>query len=347
MSEMSAESTSYDAEMSFEDAEAALSGAMAQDRGEASPDPVAPPVEQVAPDSDSQGETVEAEGTTEPVAEEAAEPSDTFAEKFDPNALPPELMPGYKLMQAEFTRKMQQLAEERKQFEPLAELGDPEELQAARELYTSLQDPSTWPELHAALTAQMEAHGLTPAEAAAAATEAIQEEAQAPAPSGVPAALEALVKEDPELAPLAQLVTGLQAELQQLKQGQAAREQAEREEQINNAMLAEVNRQEAVLRSANKDYDDRDIQVIAKHSAYHDGNLIDAQKELEEYVSYRLARALSLKESVPMVPPAPAAPAPAESEETSSDDIFNDPMDEATRLALHDLQSQAGMENAL
>jgi hypothetical protein len=48
---------------------------------------------------------------------QGAEQVDHFDEKFDPNTLPPELLPAYKQMQAGLTKKFQSHAEERQAFE--------------------------------------------------------------------------------------------------------------------------------------------------------------------------------------------------------------------------------------
>lgn len=48
-----------------------------------------------------------------------SETESTFTDKFDPNSLPPELATAYKQMQADYTRKTQEIAQMRKQFEEL------------------------------------------------------------------------------------------------------------------------------------------------------------------------------------------------------------------------------------
>src|SRR4051812_17293053 len=55
-------------------------------------------------------------------AEQGATNEDTFS-SIDPNSLPPELLPIYKSLQGDYTRKTQGLAEERKAFEQLEEYG--------------------------------------------------------------------------------------------------------------------------------------------------------------------------------------------------------------------------------
>ena len=79
---------------------------------------------------------------TEPVApaQEAApegQAEDSFAERFDPNTLPPELQSAYKLMQADYTRKRQADAEAIR----LAQQYQGVDLDAAVQLFQGIQDP--------------------------------------------------------------------------------------------------------------------------------------------------------------------------------------------------------------
>lgn len=82
-------------------------------------------------------EPAQAEGSVEaPVEQPNEQPvtEDSFT-RFDPSALPPELMPVYKQMQGDYTRKTQEIAE----FRKLGELGaDPDILRTSYEFYRQM-----------------------------------------------------------------------------------------------------------------------------------------------------------------------------------------------------------------
>lgn len=217
----------------------------------------------------------------------------------NPDTLPPELQPLAKQLQGAFTRKTQELAEERRQ---LAELGDLEEVQQAVELYHRIQEPDNWPRLHAQLTEALEQMGMSPAAASAEATRQMQE-AQSPAEPELD--LSAL-KQDPELAPVAALVERMQARLDSFEQAQSQREAAEQAERMQMQLVGELTRQEAAIRQANPDYKDRDVDMVYEISSFYGGNLMEAQERLESYFQERLAEYLEQKQSAPT----PAASAP-------------------------------------
>jgi hypothetical protein len=129
----------------------------------------------------------------------------------NPDTLPPELQPLAKQLQAAFTQKTQALAQERSQIESL---GSPDELRQAAELYRNLQDPGYLQEFHAELSRALEAQGLTPGQARAEAARTIEENT---APTTSVSDALARLKDDPELAPLADAFSELRGELDGLK----------------------------------------------------------------------------------------------------------------------------------
>lgn len=218
-----------------------------------------------APEAEVQAETQVAPEPTQ---------TETFdGGKFNPDDLPPELQSGWKQLQAEFTRKTQELAAERQQFEAL---GDPESIQQAIDLYNRIGDPTNWQQLHSELTQAMQGMGMSPLEAAQAASEAI---AQAPAPAvGDTAEFEGL---DPEVASLAQQLKQTRSELDQFKQGfqeQLAAQEAER--QYIQA-VTEMQKMEASIREAHPTWGDDKIETAYELSSFYNGNLAQGAARLE------------------------------------------------------------------
>src|SRR6266511_2123467 len=121
--------------MSFEDAARELEGAIEADNSptpppEQAPAPTTPEGESSAPQvqphhaasqprDPASGKFIRQDGTLSDTPEPAPV-ADTFdGGKFNPDTLPAELQPGWKQLQADYTRKMQEVAEQRSQFEGL------------------------------------------------------------------------------------------------------------------------------------------------------------------------------------------------------------------------------------
>lgn len=231
--------------------------------------------------------TQSAEGTTDP---------DSFT-KLDPNALPPELQPFYRSMQGDYTRSKQEIAP----FRGIAEETglDADGLRSAAELYAALQDPQQLVQFHSELTNALMESGLSPAEAQAAATEHI---------TGAPAAdpLEGL---DPEERRVAEL----EARLARFEEQQRADAESRAEQMRQAAFVAEMNRQEQLIKDQHKDdptFTQADLDFIYELSAFYGGSLVDAHDRYMDGVSDRVARILSGKGAVassPAFTPAPPA----------------------------------------
>lgn len=234
----------------------------------------------------TQPATTAPEGETQPAAEpegqpeaqvapEPTEPETFDGGKFNPEELPPELLAVYKEMQGAFTRKTQELAEQRQQFEAL---GDPEALQQAVELYDRISDPQNWGQLHSELSAAMREMGMTPAEAEAAATEAIVD-------AQTPAAPDFSEIDDPALEPLARQLQEMQARLDSVeaaRQQELANQEAER--QYIQA-ITEMQRQEAAIREAHPEWDDAKIEAAYQMSSFFNGNLAQGAARLEQLLA--------------------------------------------------------------
>src|SRR5690242_6444316 len=120
-------------------------------------------VEGVTPEAPAEPtnlQTPEAPATPEGQATEAATDAPDSFTKLDPNALPEDLQPYYKAMQADYTRKQQEAAPWRKLGEELG-VESPDSFREAAELYSYLQDPNNLYGLYSSL-GQMFGQASTP-----------------------------------------------------------------------------------------------------------------------------------------------------------------------------------------
>jgi len=215
------------------------------------------------------------EGTVEFNAPDVEEDS-FMGSDFNPDLLPAELQPGWKQLQGAFTRKTQELAEQRKQFE---ELGDPDEIRRATDFFQSLNDPEYLQAFHQELGNVLQEMGLSPQEAAEAAQE-ITAEAK-PSEIQLPNDLKELVASDPELSPLAQEIASLRSELDGFKQAQAAeRQELELERQVM-AQTAEIEQMVRVVGEQHPEYAEDDWQAIFDRAQAFDGNVLEAAERYE------------------------------------------------------------------
>jgi hypothetical protein len=275
---MAVESSTGESEWSDEQAIEAL--------GEAGRSEFGDPSEQAQPEAPAppEGETQPAD-EVQPEPEVAPQVEETFdSGKFNPDELPPELQDGWKQLQAAFTQKTQELAAQRSQLEAL---GDPESLQQAVDLYSRIADPQNWQQLHSELTQAMQQMGMTPAEAQAAATEAVQEAAK-------PEATE-FDFEDPALEPLAKQLQETQARLDQIE-SQRAEELANAEaERLFIQSVTELQKQEAAIRDAHPDWGDDKLAAAYELSSFYGGNLAQGAARLEQITSAERELYLSQK----------------------------------------------------
>jgi hypothetical protein len=228
---------------------------------------------QTAPAETTPEEQTPAEGVTETTTVE-----DAFT-RLDPNTIPEELKPWYQSMQADYTRKTQAIAEQRKQLETL---GDVDQAQAALKFYQSLQDPTFAKNFYTELGGTLTNLGYLEQQQA--------QELQA-------AAVAAPTYEDPEAffaAKAAELDQKYAAIEQRLTEQQQQAEQA----QVYAALAGEIVRQDAYLRDANPHYTDSDMEAIYKLAPGVDNNLIEAAQVYENAVADRLNRMMQAKTTV-------------------------------------------------
>jgi len=239
-----------------------------------------------------------------PASTEAANPvavEDSFT-SVDPNTLPPELQAIYKSLQGDYTRKTQETATLRKQYESF---GSPESVQEAIQFVDQLQNPLYLKQFHGELTTYLQTMGLSPAAAAAEATAQI-----ADANTGATAAVSpelASYADIPELAPVATHVSSLEARLAQMEAESHQRVEAEQAQRLHLALVGEIQRQETAIRHANPAYEQADIDAIYELGSYYDGNLLKAQSRYEEMVGGRIQSYLAQKGAAAQIPDAPVA----------------------------------------
>jgi glycine cleavage system regulatory protein len=242
--------------------------------------------------------------------------------KFNPDELPAELQQGWKQLQAAFTQATQHVAEQRNQIEAL---GDIESVQQAVDLYTRITDPANWQQLHTELSQAMQEAGMSPAAAQAAATEAVTaQQAQE-----LPVNLDAI--DDPELAPLAQLLKQQQAEIAELRTTQQsdieARQQHAQQQQLaaqaeyeRQAFLGELQRQENIVRAAHPGWNDEKVLAAYELSSFYGGNLTKGAERLQTILSGERELYLSEKASAMDATGRIAAPRAAGSQSTHVDE---------------------------
>jgi len=220
---------------------------------------------------------------------------ESFTEKFDPNTLPEELLPAYRSMQADYTRKTQAIAETKRTLEQYGEV----DIDTAAQLMQRVSTPEGLQAFTAEATQWLQAQGYSAQEAQDAVTDVTQQPEDDPF-SG----LDTLVADDPDLAPLAQAVKKLQADLASVRGEQQSNFEAERQKTETMQVLGELQRMENFIRTENPQYSDNDVENIYELAAYYDGNLIEAQQRYEAQFADRLGRYLSAKGTPQGVQPA-------------------------------------------
>lgn len=270
--------------MSFEQARELLSDAVRADEGAG----VAP----LSGGSNGPGPSVPPSSNQEPATPQVetdagATQEDSFT-GFDPAALPEDLQEVYKSMQRDYTRKTQELAEQRKAFEAI---DDPNAAAEALQFVQALQtDPNYAMQVHAALTQELQSAGLSPYEAHQAATDAMQgggEDALWPDSGDESGFI------PPEVA----------RELSEMKQW---RQQME-EERLQMQWETELMRQTQAIQQQHPEYGENELKAIYDLAWSTQGDLFKAQETYENIVNSRLQSYYNQKASVPAGSPASTA----------------------------------------
>lgn len=329
--------------MSFDDAVSALMDAEGSDAGETPAPSPAVPEQAPAPSTTPEGGTPAPQVQPEPgrdffrdeqgrfatpaTPEVPAPTADTFDDgKFNPDLLPPELQPGWRQLQAAFTQKTQTLAEQSKQFEGM----DPAVAREAVELYTALQDPNYLVQFHGELTTALQAQGLTPAQASAEAARQVEE---ATGQTGAVTDHLAALRNDPELAPVAEIVSRLEQQVTAMEAERVAERESQEVAQMQMALAGELVRQESVL--LQQGATEQDMDRIYALSPNFGGNLLEAAESYRQMRQDLISDYLNGKTAAaPSVAPLPGAGG------TSEVPTAIDNMDDALKAALGHLDAQ-------
>ena len=233
------------------------------------------------------GESTEVEsGATEP---------DTFT-SIDPNTLPEELLPVYKSMQADYTRKTQTLSQERSQYEQLAQYGGVdtalEAIQFANALAT---DPNYAMQVHSQLTEALTQAGLTPAQASQEAARQVNEAAAQSTASDDFSFGEDEYGDNPAVKKLEQELASMRSELQAQAEWRKSQEEQAFNIQLANQMAAQEN---AILNS-HPEYDEQDLEKIYTISYAYGGDLNAANQVYESMRNDVIADYIAKKGAVP------------------------------------------------
>lgn len=219
---------------------------------------------------------------------------------FDPNTLPEDMQAVYRSMQADYTRKTQDLAEMRRNFESFSENGvDPNEALEAVSLWQRMNtDPEFASSVAQNIQARLEELGYS--------NESITD----PTPidnnsyDGLP----------PELA----------QELAQMREFRESFAQEQQQQQI----LAELDAAEQTIRTTNPNYGDSDMEAIYSLAYSTDGDLMAAQQAYHQIQQNLLSGYLQQKTVPHGATPTPNAPSSIPAKEfTSLDDAHKAAME--------------------
>lgn len=204
-------------------------------------------------------------------------PAEDAFTNIDPNDLPPELRAQYTNMQGAFTRRMQELSEKSKAYEAYDQIGDPALAVRGAELMRALEEDPVF--VHQQLSSWLESQGMSPAQASAVAAE-VQSTQNDEFSMG------ADEYEVPET---------LRRELDELKQWRAQEEQSRAEQ----AYMAELQREEMLIRQENPNFGDDDVNAIYELAFAHGGSLIRAHQVYKQMQDRWASSYIDQKSSVP------------------------------------------------
>ena len=276
---------------------------------------------------------VAGEQATQPVGSEGTTHEDSFT-GIDPNSLEdPRLVAQYRSMQADYTRKMQDISERAKRYDALDEVGGVDAAMDALEFASNLAtNPQFALSVHESLTQALTEAGLTPAQASAEASRQIDEAVREGTDEDFGFGDETRLP--PEIEQKLQRLDSLEQRIAEVDTWR--QQQEEREYQLS--LANEISTQENEIVRANPDYTEDDINYIYGLAYSTGGNLLKANQLYQELQSNLLSRYLERKSSV-TAPPHIAATGAADQPRKFTD--LNDP--ELERL----VQQRIAKEQAL
>lgn len=277
---------------------------------------------------------------TSPPQEE--QPADTsfMGENFDPNALPPELQPAYKQMQAHWTRTLQQAAPYRRIADEF-QLEDPSQLREIVQFHQDLQDPNAWLSIYNELGTVLQQQGLTPAQAQQQAAEMMGSAPAQPTQAAQQGDPLAALADDPELQPIRSVIDDLRNQVTGLKTDLEQRAETERQQMVQMAVQGEHQRQENIIRQSRPDWGDQDVEAIYALSVPLNGNLLDAAAQYESMQARWADQFVGQKES----PAPPQASQPVNAQQYIEQIQSQGQGQEAPRVATLDEAHAALMEH--
>lgn len=256
------------------------------------------------------------EQVTEPA--EGQEPGTTVEDSFtklDPNTIPPELMPWYKSMQADYTRSKQELAGWRDERDYFQEFGG---VDAAREAVQFVQALSTDPqyalEVHRGLTAALQSAGLSPVQAERESARRINEAID----QGQDGLDDDIGFSDSNPA-YDRKIQQLESQLNAVNQWREEQE----EYAFQRSLMADMDRQHAEVLRNNPDYEDEDMEAVYQLAYSTGGDLVAADNLYRGFQSNILGRYVSQKASTPLGVSSPTGTGYAEQPAKFND--LNDP----------------------
>lgn len=219
--------------------------------------------------------------TPEATAEDEGTTAEDSFTRLDPASLPNEVRPYYDSMLADYRRKTQEVAEQRRGYEALEQYGGADVAVQALDWVASLQNPDNALALHRELTSALTAQGVSLGEAQAAAAQEVDRRAAAEDVDDYEAV------RDPRFDDVSQ-------ELAEMKAWRAEQEH----KQMSMAMAAEYDRQEAQLVRDNG-YNDEQLEAVYNLSFATGGNLLAADNLYKQIQSQILGGYIAQKQSVP------------------------------------------------
>jgi len=217
---------------------------------------------------------------------------------FDPSTLPEDMQAVYRSMQADYTRKTQEIAEQRRQYEAFSQNGiDPNE---ALEAVSLLQRMNTDPEFAFGLSQEIQSR--------------LQELGYANDP---------IVEDTPIDNSYEGLPPEVAKELQEMRQFREEMLLQQEQQQV----LQEIEAAEQTIRTMNPDYSDNDMDAIYSLAYSTNGDLMAAQEMYHQIQQNLLGSYLQAKTVPHGATPAPGGPSSVPSKG------FNN-LDEAHKAAM-------------
>jgi hypothetical protein len=198
---------------------------------------------------------------------------------FDPNVLPEDMQKVYKSMQADYTRKTQEIAEQRRQYEAFAEIGvDPNEAVSVLNLWQAMDsDPQVAAEFASAIQNRLQEMG----------------------------AVNAPVEDvTPENVSYDGLPPSVAKELEEMRAFRHEMLEAQQQQEI----MSKLEVEEQTIRTANPDYSDDDLDTIYSLAHATDGDLMAAAQQYHAIQQRLLGGYLQAKTVPHGATPAPGGP---------------------------------------